>query len=202
MLDHISKSNYKTHYFEYEAPNRLLVVRQEKVKEKLMEERWFRYDGSVFSEVILVKRNLDYTTLEPLDSAYVGHIDYDYEGEYIVGETEYKIQAGTETLYPVRESAYAYDGQGNIVSKTTTCPDGSEADETVIMSYDTGRHPFSGLLYYFTGESFVNNQLSKTVGSMDYTYDVRLDGRDYPEIIYEKLGSSYSRITRYTYMVK
>jgi len=201
LLDRITWSNYQTHYFEYDASSRLKVVRKELVKEKLMEELWLKYDGAEFSEVILVKRNLNYTTLEPMDSAYTGHIDYDYEGKHIVGETEYRIQQGTETLYPVRESSYEYDEAGNILSLNTRYLDGSEADKSIEMTYDSGRHPFSDLLYYFTGESFVNNLLSKTVGSMDYTYDVRLDARDYPETIYEKLGSSYSRITNFTYMV-
>jgi hypothetical protein len=201
LLDHITWSNYQTHYFEYDDANRLKVVREEKVKEKVMEERWFRYDGVEFSEVILVKRNLDYTTLEPLDSSYTGHIDYDYEGKYIVGETEYRIQHGTETLYPVRESSYEYDALGNILKRSTTYLDGSGTDEEVFKSYDSGRHPFSDLTYYFTGESFVNNLLTRTVGNMDYTYEVRLDARDYPETIYEKLGSTYSRITSYTYVV-
>ncbi len=200
LLDHITWSNYQTHYFEYDAANKLTVVRKELVKEKVMEERWFRYEGETVSEVLLVKRNLDYTTLEPLDSSYTGHIDYDYEGSNITGETEYRIQQGVGTLYPVREVSYEYDEGGNILSRTTTYLDGSEADETVTMSYDSGRHPFYGLNYYFTGESFVNNLLTRTVGSMDYTYDVRLDSRDYPETIYEKLGSSYSRIMRHTYM--
>jgi hypothetical protein len=199
LLDHITWSNYQTHYFEYDEAKRLKVVRKEMVKEKVMEERWFRYDGSEFSEVIIVKRNLDYTTLEPIDSSYAGHIDYDYEGKFIVGETEFAIQKGTETLYPVRESSYEYDAHGNILKRSTLYLDGSGTDEEVIMSYDSGKHPFSDLTYYFTGESFVNNLLTKTVGSMNYTYDVRLDPRDYPETIYEKLGSSYSRIISYTY---
>ncbi len=201
LLDHITWSNYQTHYFDYDEAKRLKVVRKEMVKEKVMEERWFRYDGSEFSEVILVKRNLDYTTLEPIDSSYAGHIDYDYEGKYIVGETEYRVQQGTQTLYPVRESSYDYDAHGNILKRSTIYLDGSGMDEEVFMSYDSGRHPFSDLTYYFTGESFVNNLLTRTVGSMNYTYDVRLDSRDYPETIYEKLGSSYSRIIRYTYML-
>lgn len=180
--------------------NKLTVVRKELVKEKVMEERWFRYEGETVSEVLLVKRNLDYTTPEPLDSSYTGHIDYDYEGSHITGETEYRIQQGVGTLYPVREVSYEYDEDGNFLSRSTIYLDGSEADEIVTMGYDSGRHPFYGLNYYFTGESFVNNLLTRTVGSMDYSYDVRLDSRDYPETIYEKRGSSYSRIMRYTYM--
>lgn len=199
LLDRITWSNYQTHYFEYDEAEKLKVLRKELVKEKVMEELWFRYDGVEFSEVILVKRNLDYTTLEPLDSSYTGHIDYDYEGKYIVGETEYAIQKGSETLYPVRESSYEYDALGNMVKRSTTYLDGSGRDEEVIMSYDSGKHPFSDLSYYFTGDSFVNNLLTRTVGSMNYSYDVRLDARDFPETIYEKLGSSYSRIMRYTY---
>ncbi len=93
-------------------------------------------------------------------------------------------------------------GEGNILNSSTTYTDKSEVDETVNMSYDSGKHPFSGLHYYFIGESYVNNQLTKTIGMMDYSYDVTLNEENYPEVIYEKLGSSNSRIFRYTYKNK
>jgi len=70
------------------------------------------------------------------------------------------------------------------------------------MTYDSGKHPFSGLAYYFTGESFVNNQLSKTIGTMEYSYNVTLNSQNYPEAIYEKLGSSNTAVFRYTYRTR
>jgi hypothetical protein len=70
------------------------------------------------------------------------------------------------------------------------------------MTYDNNRHPFSDLQYYFTGESFVNNQLSKYLGEEDfsYSYDIELNEYGYPETIYEKLGLTHSRIIRYSYL--
>ncbi|MFO7671177.1 MAG: hypothetical protein R6W31_16080 [Bacteroidales bacterium] len=202
LLDHITWSDHQTHFFEYDASNRLMVVRKLKVKEKVQEELWFIDDGDRVSEVILVKRNLDYTYLEPLDSIFTGRIVYEYEGKNVIGETEYGVLKGSNKEYPVREAGYEYDGAGNISSSTTIFPDGSQPDVTVSMTYDTGKHPFSGLNYYFTGESFVNNQLTRVEGTMDYSYNATLNTLDYPEAIYEKLGSSNSRIFRYTYMIR
>ncbi|MDX2430074.1 MAG: hypothetical protein QNK35_04020 [Bacteroides sp.] len=199
LLDHITWSNHQTHYFEYNEKDQLKVVRQLKVKEKVQEEYWFTYEGELISEVILVKKNLDYAYLEPIDSSYTGRIAYEYEGKLIIRESEYGVQKGNKKEYLLREASYEYDGGGNILNSSTTYTKEDEADETVIMSYDSGKHPFSGLNYYFTGESFVNNQLTKTIGMMAYSYDVTLNEENYPEVVYEKLGSSNSRIFRYTY---
>ncbi len=202
LLDHITWSNHQTHFFAYNSSGQLVVVSQLKVKEKVQDEFWFTYEGDRVSEVLLVRKNLDYAYLEPIDSTYTGRIEYEYEGKRIIRETEYGVQKGNDKEYTVREAAYTYDGEGNILSSKSTYPDGSEEDETVNMSYDSGKHPFSGLSYYFTGESFVNNQLTKTIGMMDYSYNVTLNSENYPEVIYEKLGSSNSRIFRYTYMTR
>ena len=202
LLDHITWSNHQTHYFEYNDSKQIKVVRQLKVKEKVQVEFWFTYEGEQISEVILVKKNLDYAYLEPIDSSYTGRIAYELEGKMVIRETEYEVQSGNNKEYLIREANYACDGEGNILSSTTTYSDGKEADETVNMTYDSGKHPFSGLNYYFTGESFVNNPLTKTIGMMDYSYDVTLNSQNYPEVIYEKLGSSNSRIFRYTYKTR
>ena len=202
LLDHITWSNHQTHFFTYNASGQLSVLSQLKVKEKVQEEFWFTYQGDRVSEVILVKKNLDYGYLEPIDSTFTGHIEYEYEGKRVTRETEYGVKKGSNTEYPVRVAAYVYDAEGNILSSSTSYPGGSENDESAQMTYDSGKHPFSGLSYYFTGESFVNNQLSKTIGMMDYTYNVTLNEQNYPEVIYEKLGSSNSRIFRYTYMTR
>ncbi|MCP4309840.1 MAG: hypothetical protein GY790_01135 [Bacteroidetes bacterium] len=202
LLDHITWSNHQTHYFEYDDSNRLSVVRQLKVKEKVQDELWFRYDGQLVSEVILVRKNLDYAYLEPVDSIYTGYLNYEYEGKQIIAETEYRAAEGVGTINPVREVSYEYDGNGNILNTSTIYLDKSGSDETAVMTYDSDKHPFSALIYYFTGESFVNNQLTRSVGNMDYTYDLTLNSRGYPEIIYEKLGSSNTQIIRYSYMVR
>ena len=44
LLDHITWSNHQTHYFIYEESDRLSVVQQLKVKEKVREEMWYEYD--------------------------------------------------------------------------------------------------------------------------------------------------------------
>jgi hypothetical protein len=202
LLDHITWSNHQTHYFEYNDSKQIKVVRQLKVMEKVQEEFWFTYEGEQISEVVLVKKNLDYAYLEPLDSIYTGRIAYEFEGKYVVRVTEYEVHQGNNKEYPVREASFECDGEGNILSSTTTYPDGMEANETVNMTYDTGNHPFSGLNYYFTGESFVNNPLTKTMGLMDYSYDVSFNSQNYPEVIHEKLGLLISRIIRYTYKTR
>ncbi len=202
LLDHITWSNHQTHYFEYNDSEQIKVVRQLKVKEKVQEEFWFTYEGEQISEVVLVKKNLDYAYLEPLDSSYTGRIAYDYEGRLIISETEYEVHKGNNKESVVREASYRYDGDGNILSSTTTYPGGKEAEKIVNKTYDSGNHPFSGLQYYFTGESFVNNPLTKTIGMMDYSYKVTLNSENFPEVIYEKLGSSNSRIFRYTYRAR
>jgi len=100
----------------------------------------------------------------------------------------------------VRTVDYEYDGKGNIISSITFYQE-EERMETVQMTYDTSNHPFSGLRYYFTGESFVNNLLSKSsgFGDTDYEYDIQYNSNQYPETINEKLGSTYTRIIKYTY---
>jgi len=202
LLDHVTWSNHQTHYFTYDLSNRLSVLQKLKVKEKVREEFYLNYEGDLVSEVILVKKNLDYTYLEPIDSAYTGRIVYEYEGKRIIRESEYGIQKQGTKEYLVREASYTYDGDGNMLSRIITYPDGFEVDENAVMTYDSGKHPFSGLDYYFTGESFVNNQLSKTIGSMEYSYNVTLNSQNYPEAIYEKLGSSNTAVFRYTYRTR
>jgi hypothetical protein len=51
------------------------VVRAIKVDVKVQEEKWFVYDDFLVERVDLVKRNLDYTYLEPLDSIYTGYVE-------------------------------------------------------------------------------------------------------------------------------
>jgi hypothetical protein len=203
LLDHITWSNHQTHYFEYNDAEELRVVRQMKVKEKVQDEMWFEYDGALVSKVILVKKNLDYTYLEPIDSAYTGHIDLEYEGKQIVRELRYGIDADGGSERVVSSTEYGYDDQGNILSSIISYEEDGKT-EAVQMTYDSGRHPFSGLRTYFSGESFVNNQLTRSsgFGTMDYQYDIRYNAQAYPETIYEKLGSTHTRIIKYTYLVQ
>ena len=201
LVDHITWSNHQTHYFEYDASDRLAVVRAMKVDTKVQEEMWFVYDGSLVERVDLVIRNLDYVYLEPLDSIYAGYVEFEYNGNQVIRESEYEITADGHKEEFVRNVSYEYDVQGNLISRTELNPV-TGATEHMSMSYDKSKHPFGGLQYYFNGESFVNNQLSKTSGfdNLNYSYELRLNAEGYPEIIYEKLGSTNTRIIRYSYL--
>lgn len=200
-LDHITWSNHQTHYFEYNEAGRLMVVRQMKVDVKVQEEKWFNYDGSLVDRVVLVKRNLDYIYLEPLDSIYSGYIEYEYEGMNIIEEKRFEVSANGKSLEAVLVVEYEYDAKGNILSSSASDPR-TKSTESFLMTYDQSKHPLSGLQYYFSGESFVNNLLSKSVEEQDfnYSYELRLNDQGYPEIIYEKLGMTNSRIIRYSYL--
>ncbi|MCK5135396.1 MAG: hypothetical protein KAR19_06365 [Bacteroidales bacterium] len=200
MLDHITWSNHQTHYFEYNEAGRLMVVRQMKVNMKVQEEMWFNCDGSLVDRVVLVKRNLDYRSLEPIDSIYTGYIEFEYEGKNIIKEKRYKMSGGGMKKKVVGEVEYEYDAHGNVLSRRASDPR-TESTESFTMTYDNNKHPFSGLQYYFSGESFVNNLLSKSIEEDDlsYSYDLRLNDHGYPEIVYEKLGITNSRIIRYSY---
>jgi len=202
LLDHITWSNHQTHYFEYDATDRISVIRIMNVDTKVQEEQWFVYDGLLVERVDLIKRNLDYTYLEPLDSIYAGYVEYSYEGENITEEYEYEISADGHREEYVRNVTYAYDSEGNLVSKTELDPRSGESTQ-MSMTYDQTKHPYFALRYYFNGETYVNNMLTRSAGSgFDYTYDLTLNEYEYPETVYEKLGSAYSRIISYAYMVK
>lgn len=200
-LDHITWSNHQTHYFEYNEAGRLMVVRQMKVDVKVQEEMWFGFDGSLVDRVVLVKRNLDYTYLEPLDSIYYGYIEFGYEGVNIIEEKRFEVSGDGKSIEAVWIVVYEYDANGNIVSSSASDP-GTNATESFLMTYDQSKHPLSGLQYYFSGESFVNNMISKSDGdqNFNYSYDLQLNDQGYPEIIYEKLGIITSRIIRYSYL--
>ena len=202
-LDHITRSNHQTHYFEYDADGRIMVVRMKKVDTKIQDEMWFHYDGPLVDEVILVKRNLDYIYLEPLDSVYAGVVEFDYNGRDIIGETRSEVTPDGQREEVVWLVEYAYDINGNITSSKAFDPR-SSSGKSVTMTYDGHKHPFSGLHYYFTGESFVNNLLSRSVESegIRYNYELELNEYGYPDMVYEKLGTTYSRIIRYSYMSK
>jgi len=203
LIDHITWSNHQTHYFEYDASNRLSVVRIMKVDAKVQEEKWFVYDGSLVERVDLVTRNLDYVYLEPLDSIYSGYVEMEYNGNLVIRESEYEISAGGHKEEYVRNLSYEYDMEGNLISRIQLNPKTGET-ENLTMAYDKSKHPFGGLQYYFNGESFVNNMVSKSVQEteFDYTYDLRLNEYEYPDIVYEKLGSTNTRIFKYGYIIK
>jgi hypothetical protein len=200
MLDHITWSNHQTHYFEYNNDESLHVVKEFKVKEKVQKESWFQYSGALVEKVNLVKRNLDYIFLEPLDSIHVGYIDFEYEGEDIIEEIHYMFSAEGKSPEAVWKVSYQYDLNGNIINSTASDPR-TKTGESITMTYDASKHPFADVNYYFTGESFVNNQLSKFIENqdLDYNYELNLNAHGYPEIIYEKLGTSNTRIIRYSY---
>ncbi len=201
LLDHITWSNHQTHHFEYDATGRLKVVRVIRVDARVQEERWFVYDDVLVERVDLVKRNLDYTYLEPLDSILTGYVEYAYEGERITEESEYEITADGFREDYVKNVSYAYDKQGNLLSVEELDPRSGETRQ-VSMTYDQSKHPYYALPYYFEGMSHVNNMLSRSEveTGFDYTYNLSLNEHDYPDIIYEKLGSAYTRIISYSYM--
>ena len=169
-----------------------------KVDDKVQEERWFVYDGLLVERIDLVKRHLDYTYLEPIDSIYTGYVEFAYEGENIIEESEYEISAGGHREEYVRNVSYEYDSQGNLLSSTVLNPKSGE-NSIMTMTYDQNKHPYLALQYYFIGESYVNNMLSRSENDFDYTYELLLNDHEYPETIYEKLGSSYTRIINYSY---
>ncbi len=202
QLDHITWSNHQTHYFEYDDSERIRVVRVMKVDTKVQEERWFVYDDELMVRVDLVKRKLHYTTLEPLDSTYTGYVEFEYEGENIIEESEYEFSEGGYRENYIRNLSYEYDSRGNLLTSTSLDPKSGETQRRN-MSYDQSKHPFSALQYYFSGESFVNNMLSRSEeeAELDYTYVQSLNDLEYPETIHEKLGSAYTRIIKYSYLV-
>ena len=200
LLDHITWSNHQTHYFEYDGMGRLKVVRMMKVDIRVQEERWFVYDDFLVKRIDLVKRNLDYTYLEPLDSIYAGYVEYEYEGEMVMEESEYEISADGHREDYVRNVTYAYDNQGNLLSAEEFDPISGETNQ-ISMTYDQSKHPYYALPYYFEGMSYVNNLLSRSEEEtgFDYSYNLTLNEHEYPDIIYEKLGSAYTRIISYSY---
>ena len=201
-IDHITWSNHQTHYFEYDGSDRLSILRQVKVDTKVQEEMWFHYDGVLVDQILLIHRNLDYIFLEPVDSTYTGYITFGYEGANIVEQVRYAVAVNGDKEI-VWKAEYEYDASGNMVSSFTTDMKAGTS-ESVTMTYDKSTHPFSDLSYYFTGESFVNNLVTKTLveKAFEYTYEFTLNEQGYPEIIYEKLGSANTRIIRYSYTCK
>ena len=202
-LDHITWSNHQTHYFEYDESDRIKVITVIKVKDKVQEEQWYVYDGFLVERIDLVKRNLDYTFLEPMDSIYTGYVEYTYEGENVIEESEYEISEGGYREEYVRKVTYAYDMQDNLLSSTELDPSSGESN-AINMTYDQSKHPYSALQYYFEGESYVNNLLTRTEeeGDFDYVYELSLNEHEYPNTIYEKLGAAYTRFISYDYQYK
>ncbi|MCK4990805.1 MAG: hypothetical protein KAS29_09980, partial [Bacteroidales bacterium] len=87
----------------------------------------------------------------------------------------------------------------NLLSSTELDPRSGESSSST-MTYDQSKHPYFALQYYINGESYVNNMLSRSEGDeFDYTYNLSLNEYEYPETIYEKLGSAYTRISNYSY---
>ena len=174
-----------------------------KVKDKVQEESWYVYDGDLVERIDLVKRNLDYTFLEPMDSIYTGYVEYVYEGENVIEESEYEISAGGYREEYVRKVTYVYDMQDNLLSSTELDPISGESN-SISMSYDQSKHPYSALQFYFKGESYVNNLLTRSEeeGDFDYVYELSLNEHEYPNTIYEKLGAAYTRFISYDYQYK
>lgn len=203
LIDHITWSNHQTHYFEYDAQDRISVVRMKKIDVKRQEEMWYEYDENGPVRIKLVLKNLDYVYLEPVDSSYTGYVEYGYSGNRIDTETRYEFPVPAGSAVMTSKCSFIYDDRGNILRRERTeYIDGTAISEVVDMTYDEGLHPFSGLSYYFTGESTVNNMLSRSssVDGSNYSYEIQTNDYGYPEVIFEQLGSTNTRIIRYTYL--
>jgi len=200
LLDHITWSNNQSHFFNYDEYGKLQSVIHMKMEAKVKEEMWFVYDGTLVERIDLVKRNLDYY-LEPVDSVHLGYTEFEYLGKNVLSESRYEFtQEGMQEEFTWKVE-YAYDQKGNMLSCKAFDPR-SESLESVDMTYDTSKHPFSGLQYYFNGESFVNNLLSKTLveEGFNYNYEIVLNEFGYPETILEKLGATHTRTISYSYI--
>lgn len=203
LVDHITWSNHQTHFFEYDSQGRLKVLRKMKVDVRVQEEKWFVYDGELVERVDLVKRNLDYAYLEPVDSIYTGYVEYEYEGANVKEECAYEISEDGFREDYVRNVSYTYDSEGNLTAIEELDPRSGESN-VITMTYDQSKHPYFALPYYFDGLSYVNNMLSKVeeAGDLEYTYDLTLNEYEYPETIYEKLGSTYTKYISYSYLLE
>ena len=201
LLDHITRSDYQTQFFEYDDSDRITVLRVMRVDLKVQEELWFVYEGALMERIDLVTRTLHYTTLEPLDSIYTGYVEFEYEGKDIIEELEYAISKNGRKETYVKNVSYEYDINGNLLSYITKDPKSGESSR-MDMTYDQSKHPFGGLTYYFTGESFENNILTKSAedSDLDYTYEIQLNNQEYPETIFERMGSSLTRVIKYSYI--
>jgi len=201
LLDHIRWSNKQSHFFNYDEFGTLQSVIYMKADVGVQEEMWFVYNGSLVERIDLVKRNLDYY-MEPVDSVFLGYTEFAYEGNDVISESRYEFtQEGMQEEFTWKVE-YSYDQKGNILSCRAFDPR-SESLKSVDMTYDTSKHPFSGLQYYFNGESFVNNLLSKTLveEGFSYNYEVVLNEYGYPETILEKLGANHTRTISYSYFI-
>lgn len=200
LLDHITWSNKQSHFFNYDELGKLQTLIHMNMDTQVQEEMWFVYNGTLVERIDLVTRNLDYF-LEPVDSVYLGYTKFEYIGNHVVSESKYEFtQEGMMEEFTWKVE-YKYDQQGNMLSCRAFDPR-SESLESVDMTYDTSKHPFSGLQYYFNGESFVNNLLSKTLveEGFNYNYEIELNEYGYPETIVEKLGAIHTRTISYSYI--
>jgi hypothetical protein len=203
ILDHISWSNRQIHKFRYDDFGQLVSLSQLKVDEQIMEEMWFSYDGNQIEHIDLVHRNLDPTYLDPLDSIHLGYMVFEYERNQVRVESRYEFIPGTKQAEITWKVEYEYDNKGNILSSHAFDPRTSSV-ESVHMTYDASKHPLSEIQYYFTGESFINNVLSKSSPDQEdfYNYELQLNEFGYAEVIHEKLGTSDTRVIRYSYISK
>jgi len=204
LLDHITWSDKKTHYFEYDDFGNLTLVRLKRIDYKVQEEQWFSYEGNKIIRVDECVKRLDIIYLDPIegDSSYTGHREFEYSGNNITLEKIYQVEKNKkETL--VIENAYEYDGNGNIIRSVLTDIE-AKSEETTALSYHQSKHPYSQINMVFTGETYINNVLSRTeqTDNLEYTYEIVFDNNKYPSEVIEKTNGRVSRVTRYTYFCK
>ncbi len=202
LLDHITWSDKKTHEFEYDEFGTLTVVRLIRVDYKVQEEQWFSYDGNQLVRVDECPKQLDMIYLEPIegDSTYTGYREFEYSSGNITLEKIYQRDKNHKDKL-ILEKKYEYDNNGNIIHNESTNVE-SKVVETTALSYHQSNHPYSQINMIFTGETFVNNVLTKTVETKNigYTYDIILNSNKYPEQVVEKINGFQSSITRFTYI--
>ncbi|MBN1131581.1 MAG: hypothetical protein JXR52_08330 [Bacteroidales bacterium] len=201
LLDHITWSNKQTDYFEYNDRGLPVLVRMKKVGFKIQEELWFIYEDERLVRLDRCSRRLDIIYQEPVegDSTFTGFHLYDYAGNRIGRERIYTTSDGKKTEL-AEEIEYVYDETGNVVRMTST--DAKTKKQDILnFSYHASHHPFSQIKFYFTGESFIHNIITKSDLSenLEVTYDIILDGNRYPQQVVERTNSVLSRVIQYTY---
>lgn len=204
MLDHITWSDKKTHYFEYDEFGDLAVVKLKKIDYKVQEEQWFSYEGNKIVRVDECVKSLDIIYLEPVegDSTYTGHREFEYSGNNITLEKIYEVGKNKKEKL-VFENSYEYDANGNIVRNVLTNIE-TKSEETIALSYHQSMHPYSQINMFITGETFVNNVITRTESAenLEYTYEIVFDNNQYPKEVIERTNGRVSAVTRYTYFCK
>ena len=179
-------------------------MRLKRIGPKIQDELWFSYENKRLVRIDECTKRLDFIYLEPIegDSTFTGFHLFEYAGDLIATEKVYNAKDGKKEIF-IRQIDYEYDEYGNIINYTTTDID-TKSEEIVELTYHRSNHPYSRVNMYFTGETCINNVLTKTDLSegLEYTYEIILDNNQYPKQILEKTNGMVSRIIMYTYFCR